>query len=114
MASSLHNLLSKIIKIGTLTVRGSGGEKRYGDGGGRSMTVSFTDAAAERELAGDPQLKFGELYMDGRLRIDEGDIYGFLALIKDNTLAEGLSLEIILRSIGRVTASRFRSWLPVA
>lgn len=113
MASSLHNLLSKIIKIGTLTVRGSGGEKRYGDGGGRSMTVSFTDAAAERELAGDPQLKFGELYMDGRLRIDEGDIYGFLALIKDNTLAEGLSLEIILRSIGRVTASRFRSWLPV-
>lgn len=77
------------------------------------MTVSFTDAAAERELAGDPQLKFGELYMDGRLRIDEGDIYGFLALIKDNTLAEGLSLEIILRSIGRVTASRFRSWLPV-
>ena len=113
MASSLHNLLSKIIKVGTLTVRGSGGEQHYGGGGGRSVTIRFTDAAAERELVSDPQLKFGELYMDGRLRVEQGDIYEFLALIKDNTLTEGLTFEIVMRGIGRIIASQFRNRVPI-
>jgi cyclopropane-fatty-acyl-phospholipid synthase len=113
MASSLHDLLSKIIKIGTLTVRGSGGEHHYGGGGGRSVAIRFTDPAAERELLRDPQLKLGELYMDGRLLVEEGDIYEFLALIKDNTLEEGLTFGIVVRSIGRMIASQFRNRVPI-
>jgi cyclopropane-fatty-acyl-phospholipid synthase len=113
MASSLHDLLSKIIKIGNLTVRGSGGEHHYGGGGGRSVAIRFTDPAAERELLRDPQLKLGELYMDGRLLVEEGDIYEFLALIKDNTLEEGLTFGIVLRSIGRMIASQFRNRVPI-
>jgi cyclopropane-fatty-acyl-phospholipid synthase len=113
MASSLHDLLSKIIKIGTLTVRGSGGEHHYGGGGGRSVAIRFTDPAAERELLRDPQLKLGELYMDGRFLVEEGDIYEFLALIKDNTLEEGLTFGIVVRSIGRMIASQFRNRVPI-
>jgi len=113
MASSLHILLSKIIKIGTLTVRGSGGEQHYGGGGGRKVTIRFTDEAAERAMVGDPQLQLGELYMDGRLVVEEGDIYEFLALIKDNTLSEGLTFGIIMRSVGRMIASQFRNRVPI-
>jgi cyclopropane-fatty-acyl-phospholipid synthase len=113
MASSLQDLLSKIIRIGTLTVRGSGGETHFGGGGGRSVAIRFTDSAAERELLADPQLKLGELYMDGRLVVEEGDIYEFLALIKDNTLKEGLTFEIALRSVGRIIASKFRNRIPI-
>jgi len=113
MASSLHNLLSKIIKVGTLTVRGSGGEQHYGGGGGRSVTIRFVDEAAEREMVQDPQLKLGELYMDGRMRIEHGDIYEFLALIKDNTLSEGLTFGMVMHGIGRMIASQFRNRVPI-
>ncbi|MGE7371277.1 class I SAM-dependent methyltransferase [Neorhizobium sp. NPDC001467] len=119
MASSLHDLFSKIIRIGTLTVRGPGGERSYGGGeargggAGRKVTIRFADEAAERALAADPQLQLGELYMDGRLVVEEGDIYEFLALIKDNTLKEGLTFGILLRGIGRIIAAQLRNRLPV-
>lgn len=113
MASSLHNLLSKIIRNGTLTVKGTGGERQHGSGGGRSVAIRFTDPAAERELVSDPQLKLGELYMDGRLRVEQGDIYELLALIKDNTLSEGLSFGMVMRGIGRIIAARLRNRLPI-
>ncbi|MGK9050484.1 class I SAM-dependent methyltransferase [Neorhizobium petrolearium] len=113
MASSLHNLLNKIIKTGTLTVRGSGGEQRYGGGGGRTVTIRFTDEVAERELVNDPQLKLGELYMEGRLLVEQGDIYDLLALVKDNTLAQGLSFGMIWRGIARIIVSQFRNRVPI-
>lgn len=113
MASSLHGLLGKIIKHGILIVRGSGGEQRYGAGGGRTVAIRFTDEAAERELAADPQLKLGELYMDSRLLVEQGDIYELLALIKDNTLSEGLTFGMVMRGIGRIISAQFRNRLPV-
>lgn len=113
MASSLHNLFSKIIRTGTLVVKGSGGDQRYGGGGGRSVTIRFTDEAAERDLVTDPQLKLGELYMDGRLLVEEGDIYEFLALVKDNTLKEGLTFGILLRSLMRIAIAQFRNRVPI-
>ncbi len=57
MASSLRTLVAKIIKIGSLTVRGPLGEETFGRGGGRNVTIRFTDAKAEEELAADPALK---------------------------------------------------------
>ncbi len=113
MNSSLHDLLSKIIKIGTLTVRGTGGEQRYGGGEGRSVAIRFTEEAAEKALLRDPQLQLGELYMDGRLLVEEGDIYEFLALIKDNTLSEGLTFGMVVRGIGRMIEAQFRHRVPI-
>jgi cyclopropane-fatty-acyl-phospholipid synthase len=113
MASSLHKLFSKIIRVGSLTVRGSGGEQHYGGGGGRRVTIRFTDEAAERALVRDPQLQLGELYMDGRLVVEDGDIYEFLALIKDNTLVEGLTLSMVLNGVRRMIVSQFRNRVPI-
>lgn len=113
MASSLHKLLSKIVKIGSLTVRGPDGEYHYGNGGGRSVAIRMADEAAGRELAADPQLKLGELYMDGRMLVEQGDIYEFLALIKDNTLSEGLTFMMVVNGIRRIIASQFRNRVPI-
>jgi len=113
MTLSLHRLLSKIIRNGTLIVRGSGGETYYGSGGGRTVAIRFTDEAAEKALVSDPQLQLGELYMDGRIIVEQGDIYEFLALIKDNTLKEGLTFQILMRSLGRIIASQFRNRVPI-
>jgi cyclopropane-fatty-acyl-phospholipid synthase len=113
MASSLRTLVAKIIKVGSLTVRGPSGEETFGRGGGRKVTIRFTDAQAEEELAADPALKLGELYMEGRLLIDEGDIYEFLALVKDNTLSEGLTFGMIWRGLLRIGGSLFRNRVPI-
>lgn len=113
MASSLRLLLAKIIKIGTLVVEGPAGEQQFGGGGGRRVTLRFTDDKAEEELAADPALKLGELFMEGRMIVEEGDIYEFLALVKDNTLSEGLTFGMIWRGLLRIGISLFRNRVPI-
>ncbi|MEA0992770.1 hypothetical protein U6010_30350, partial [Pseudomonas aeruginosa] len=82
MASSLHVLLDKIIKIGDLTVNSPGGSRTFGNGTGKKVVLNFTDEAAMQEIAADPALKLAEMYMEGRAKVAEGDIYDFLALVK--------------------------------
>lgn len=82
MASSLHVLLEKIIKIGDLAVHSPQGSRTFGDGTGKRVVLNFTDEAAMQEIAADPALKLAEIYMEGRMTIAEGDIYDFLALVK--------------------------------
>ncbi|WP_377295939.1 class I SAM-dependent methyltransferase [Rhizobium sp. SGZ-381] len=113
MASSLRRLLAKIIKVGTLVVRGPAGEQSFGSGGGRRVAIRFTDDKAEEELAADPALKLGEHYMDGRMIVEEGDIYEFLALVKDNTLSEGLTFGMIWRGLLRIAVSQVRNRVPI-
>ena len=113
MASSLRRLLAKIIKKGTVTVSGPAGTEVFGGGGGRTLAIRFTDAEAEEEIASDPQLKLAEVYMDGRLIFEEGDIYDLLALVKENTLSEALTPGMIWRGLMRIAAARIRHGIPV-
>ena len=46
-----------------------------GDGSGPPLGIKLTDKAAELELVFNPALKFGELFMDGRLLVTKGDLY---------------------------------------
>jgi len=87
MTSSLRSLLKKIVRKGRLQITGVDGRSEiFGDGSGPMIALRFTDAEAEAQLYADPQLKLAELYMDGRMRAEAGDIYELLALIKTNTL----------------------------
>ncbi|MEH6690180.1 MAG: cyclopropane-fatty-acyl-phospholipid synthase family protein [Pseudorhizobium pelagicum] len=113
MTSSLRRLLAKIIKKGSLSVSGPVGSQTFGNGGGRSVSIRFTDAKAEEEIAADPQLKLAEVYMDGRLIFEEGDVYDLLALVKDNTLSEALTPGMIWRGLYRVAEARVRRAVPV-
>jgi cyclopropane-fatty-acyl-phospholipid synthase len=113
MTSSLRRLLAKIIKKGGLSVSGPVGAQTFGNGGGRNVSMRFTDAKAEEEIAADPQLKLPEVYMDGRLVFEEGDIYDLLALVKDNTLSEALTQGMIWRGLYRVAEAKVRRAVPV-
>ena len=56
----------------------------FGDGGGRPVAVRFTTPAALREVLFDPELKFGEAYMDGTLIVEEGSITDVLHVLCQN------------------------------
>jgi len=114
MTSSLRVLLQKIMRTGALGVIGADGQRQdFGDGTGRAAVIRFTDDEAEEAIATDPTLKLGEMYMQGRMVLVEGDIYDFLAVIKDNTRSEGLSLGMVLRGVGRIALAQLEMRLPV-
>ncbi len=81
---------------------------------GRKLVIRLTDRAALRDLVIRPDLAFGELYMDGRLILEEGSLPDLLALLYENlnswadTLAGRLTL-LVNRIMGRA-----RSYNPLA
>ena len=82
----IDRILEKAFSVsglgGRLTVTTASGYRfRAGDGPGPEAAIRFTDAAAERALLLDPELRFGELYTDGRLLIERGTLPDFLAVL---------------------------------
>jgi cyclopropane-fatty-acyl-phospholipid synthase len=85
MFKLLDILLRRIVQRGSLTYIDAGGTShRYGDGRGSPIVVQILDKRLERHLVLDPQLALGEGYMQGRLRMLDGRIYDFLALLLSN------------------------------
>ena len=85
----LDFLLRKYIRHGRLTVRYPGGiTKAYGDGG-PEVAIAIRDRAALTALSLDPDLKLGELYMDGRLVIERGDVVGLMDILMGNIARSG-------------------------
>jgi cyclopropane-fatty-acyl-phospholipid synthase len=82
MEKILTSVLSRLVKRGALTiVTARGNEFAFGDGSGEEVRVRFLDPRAERAIILNPELRLGELFMDGRLIIERGTIYDFLALV---------------------------------
>ena len=85
MESLYAAAVARIVRSGTLVATfASGRSYTFGDGSGERLAVRFTDAAAQRAIAIDPQLKFGEMFMEGRLVVEQGTVYDVLALLKRN------------------------------
>src|SRR5687768_10193952 len=90
MSRLLDNLLKRVMRRGTLDVTWSLGEtSRYGEapaGGNRPpLRIVLADPDTERGLALNVEMRLGEAYMDGRLRIENGDAYDLLELLLTNT-----------------------------
>jgi cyclopropane-fatty-acyl-phospholipid synthase len=78
----LHRVFSSLAAAGDLQVTTASGRAwRFGDGAGARLAVRFTDRRAECAFLLDPDLRVGELFTDGRLIVECGSIYGFLALL---------------------------------
>ena len=78
-----------------------------GDGEGKAIAIRFVDAAAEWRLLRDPELSLGELYMDGALVVESGDIYDVIELgLRNLQLARGPRWLQILTQL-RVALRRF-------
>ena len=59
-----------LVKTGSVEIETAGGHKlTLGDGSGPKLGVRFNDAAAPFLFMLDPELNFGELYMDGRIEV---------------------------------------------
>jgi cyclopropane-fatty-acyl-phospholipid synthase len=77
----LRFLLGQFIQRGTFTVTTSRGSTyTFGDGTGTPVAVRFATRAAELGILLDPELKFGEAYMDGTLVVEQGTIADVLAI----------------------------------
>src|SRR6188768_2401661 len=93
MEKVLAKVLSALVQRGSLTVvTARGREVTFGDGTGEEVRVRFLDPGAERALILNPELRLGELYMDGRIVIERGTIYDFLALLLNDGKDEQRSL----------------------
>lgn len=80
----LRRLFGSIIKTGTLTLTFAGGRSLRFGSGRPEIGIRFHDSRAARELATNPELKLGELYMDGRVTVENGDIAALLDFLMHN------------------------------
>jgi cyclopropane-fatty-acyl-phospholipid synthase len=82
----LEHLLSSVfrrLRRGSLRASfASGKTESFGDGSGEPLAIRFRDRDAELALLLDPALKLGELYADGRLLLEAGELYELICLIK--------------------------------
>ena len=77
----LQFLLKTFIRRGTFRVTTSRGTVlTFGDGTGRPVSVRFASRAAEWAILLDPELKFGESYMNGTFVVEQGSIADVLAI----------------------------------
>ncbi|HEX8663831.1 MAG TPA: cyclopropane-fatty-acyl-phospholipid synthase family protein [Beijerinckiaceae bacterium] len=91
----LKSVIAAFVRRGTLrVVTASGRELTFGDGTTPRVTIRFKDHAAQFALAADPDLRLGELFMDGRLVVEEGSIYDFIRLALQDTRGERPTLPI--------------------
>ena len=78
----LSMFLKRFVRKGLLTVTtASGNRYTFGDGSGPPVAVRFTDAAAQRSVLLDPELRLGEAFMDGTFVIEQGSIAELLTIL---------------------------------
>ncbi|HKD20700.1 MAG TPA: cyclopropane-fatty-acyl-phospholipid synthase family protein [Rhizomicrobium sp.] len=77
----LEQLINAVVRVGTITIVGpQGGRKTFGSGDPR-VTVRIRDRAAVLQLGLHPDLRLGELYVGGRIAIEEGDIADLMQIL---------------------------------
>ncbi|MGO4437597.1 class I SAM-dependent methyltransferase [Rhizobium sp. RAF56] len=114
MASALLLLIQKIVREGSLKLTLSSGETHIlGDGSDDPVAIRFIDQEAEDAVARDPTLKLGEMYMQGRFVMEQGDIYDFLSVVKKNTTNEIFDFRMAMLLMGRVVLQQLKSRLPI-
>ncbi|QBR70790.1 SAM-dependent methyltransferase [Beijerinckiaceae bacterium] len=88
MEKLLHVFFAELIKTGSLEIETADGRKfGVGDGSGKKLALRFNDKAVFTQLLRDPELRFGELYMDGRIDVTQGTIFDILTLAAVNMAA---------------------------
>src|SRR4051795_903437 len=80
--SLIGRLVDKLLTKGSITLLRPGKRpETFGSGGGKHLTVRFTDRKVAFDIIKNPRLGLGEAYMDGRLIIEDGTILDLLELI---------------------------------
>ena len=105
--------VSSIVKRGNLSVTDPVGVvHQYGDGTGKTAGIRVNSKAAAKIVA-DPDLYFGECYMNGDLEMTEGSIYDVLAIFMSNTRATNATFSAAVMHNIRVALRRFDQYNPI-
>jgi cyclopropane-fatty-acyl-phospholipid synthase len=111
MSKLLKPFLAGLIKTGSIEIETANGYKfTIGDGSGSRLGLRFQDMSAVFQLMADPELQFGELYMDGRIEVTKGALFDVLMLSAANLWQSGGSRW--LRLVEKVRGSLYRLTLP--
>ena len=70
-------------------IHASGAHEFFGPASAPPLTIRFADANAERWCGLDPEIKIGEMYMEGRLLVDGGNAFDLVSMLKRNGLRRG-------------------------
>jgi len=100
----LRFLLKTFIRRGTFRVTTSRGTVlTFGDGTGQPVSVRFASRRAEWGILLDPELKFGESYMNGTFVVEEGTIADVLAIClgQESEVPHWARLQGLLRYLRR-------------
>lgn len=80
--SIISRFVDEILPVGSVTVLYPGGKRQtFGQGGGKHFTLRFHDDKVAREIWRNPRLRFAELYMDGRITLEDGALIELLGMI---------------------------------
>lgn len=91
--SALCAALGRMIRRGWLIVNfPSGRQRQFGEAHGTPIEMTIRDDDALRDLATDPELVMGELYMDERLTIEGDDVDGLVSLLMTNLRELGVQV----------------------
>jgi len=100
----LQLFLKAYLRRGTFRLTTARGKTfTFGDGTGAPVAVRFTSPAAQWGMLLDPELKFGEAYMDGTMVVEQGTIADVLqvALGQKSELPQWARPQWMLRYLGR-------------
>ncbi|MEM6974437.1 MAG: cyclopropane-fatty-acyl-phospholipid synthase family protein [Pseudomonadota bacterium] len=99
----LRALLARGFRHGAVEVTfPSGAVHRFGHAEVSPLRLRFTDEAAVRAAWLDPELQVPELYMHGRLTVDDGDIKDLLVDVKKSGRKRFASGPAVVRAAGRL------------
>lgn len=102
MEKLLQFALKHLIRSGSLTISvGSKPPFHVGDGSGPPIALNIRNNHAVRRLLTNPDLALGELYMDGDIVVEKGDISDLLSLAMSNYNQGNKVLPIRLRRLWR-------------
>ena len=80
--SLIGRFIDQILPVGSIALLNADGSREtHGPGGGKHVTIRLHDRKAALDIFRNPRLKFGELYMDGRLTIEDGSMLDLLELV---------------------------------
>ena len=81
----LQATFQRLVRVGNLKVTTAGRSTfTCGDGTGAPVAIRFATPKAQRSVLIDPELRFGELYVDGDIVVERGSIADFLDLAVKN------------------------------
>ncbi|HWB49683.1 MAG TPA: cyclopropane-fatty-acyl-phospholipid synthase family protein [Stellaceae bacterium] len=110
----LLGLLRQIIRVGSLTIIDPAGESHTVGRGEPSVTVRISRWRTAQRIALNPDMAFGEAFMDGTLRVEKGDVAGLLDLcLKNLALQKGHWIQRIRQKV-RHALRRIAQHNPVA